>query len=212
MTPMRRTISHGVAGAALVLSALALILAGCSADKAAAPSTAKSSSAQPAAQQPQVAPPVALATPAASAPAQEQSQASAQLGPSSSGEVTLKAADANGNPIELNLKTVHFDFDKYTIRPEDRPAIAYDAAQLKRASDVRVVIEGNCDERGSTEYNLALGEHRAVAVSKALQAEGIRASHLKTVSYGKERPVDPGHNEQAWAKNRRSVLHNSSPG
>jgi peptidoglycan-associated lipoprotein len=106
----------------------------------------------------------------------------------------------------MELKTVYFDFDKYDIKPEFKDAIKYNAQQLNKDKSVKVTVEGHCDERGSTEYNLALGERRATAVQKALVADGVDGKRLKVVSYGEERPVDPGHDETAWAKNRRSAL------
>ncbi|HKI98273.1 MAG TPA: peptidoglycan-associated lipoprotein Pal [bacterium] len=101
---------------------------------------------------------------------------------------------------------VYFDFDKYNIKPEFQQTIDENAKALMAHPDVKVQVEGHCDERGTNEYNLALGQRRAEAVRQALIAAGVSASQLSTISYGEERPVDPGHNEAAWAKNRRSVL------
>lgn len=100
------------------------------------------------------------------------------------------------------LDDVYFDFDKYSIRPSDGPILKknYESIQAN-ASKVR--IEGNCDERGTVEYNLALGQKRADAAKAYLVSLGVNPDRLETVSYGKEKPVDPGHNEAAWAKNRR---------
>lgn len=105
------------------------------------------------------------------------------------------------------FRPVFFDFDRAVIKPEFKSAIAFNADVLKADRTLKVVIEGHCDERGSTEYNLALGERRAEAVRKALVAAGAAPEQLKTVSYGEERPADPGHGEAAWAKNRRAVIH-----
>jgi len=102
-------------------------------------------------------------------------------------------------------KIVYFDFDKANIKPEFMAAIKDNAGRLIE-SKADMTIEGHCDERGSSEYNLALGQRRAEAVRQALAAEGAPADRLKTVSYGAERPVALGHNEAAWAKNRRVVL------
>lgn len=124
--------------------------------------------------------------------------------------VTIKAVDEKtGQVIMITFKPIYFDFDKYTIRPEYQSAVEYDAAQLRKVANLKVVIEGHCDERGTTEYNLALGEHRAAAVMKGLSAAGVKHGRLKTVSYGKERPVDTGHTEDAWSKNRRSLVRES---
>jgi peptidoglycan-associated lipoprotein len=101
---------------------------------------------------------------------------------------------------------VYFDFDKYNIKPEFEQTIKDNAAKLMADSNMHVQVEGHCDERGTNEYNLALGQRRAEAVRQALIAAGVSAGQLTTISYGEERPVDPGHNEAAWAKNRRSVL------
>lgn len=116
--------------------------------------------------------------------------------------VTITAVDQTGKTVELTFESIYFDFDKYEIKPEFFPAINHDAETLAQAPNVHVVIEGHCDERGTTEYNLALGQRRAVAVYNALAAQSVAKDRMKTISYGKENPVDPGHNEQAWAKNR----------
>ncbi|HKJ22353.1 MAG TPA: peptidoglycan-associated lipoprotein Pal, partial [Gammaproteobacteria bacterium] len=101
---------------------------------------------------------------------------------------------------------IYFDFDRSNIKPEFRDAISKNAQVLMDNPDVTVVIEGHADERGTTEYNLALGQRRANSVRQALIEQGVDDSRLDIVSYGEERPVDPGHNEEAWAKNRRGVL------
>jgi len=151
--------------------------------------------------------PSAPADTADKAPAAEAAQSQV----ASSGTVTLKAVDEKtGQVVTLSLRPIHFDYDKYAIRQEDRSAITYDAGQLNRLPNLRVMIEGHCDERGTTEYNLALGQHRAVAVLHALAAEGVRNGRLQTVSFGKERPLDSGHTEAAWAKNRRSIVRDAS--
>jgi peptidoglycan-associated lipoprotein len=100
---------------------------------------------------------------------------------------------------------VFFDFDKYDIKAEGRATLDRQAAWLKRYSNIRLVIEGHCDERGTREYNLALGERRANAARQYLINQGIAANRLETISYGKERPVALGSNEAAWAQNRRAV-------
>jgi peptidoglycan-associated lipoprotein len=104
----------------------------------------------------------------------------------------------------LFLGNVHFAFDKFDLTSNARDILANHAQALKNRSEAQVMIEGHCDERGTIEYNLALGEKRAKAVKDYLVALGISPSRLTTISYGKERPVDPGHNEFAWAKNRRA--------
>jgi len=102
------------------------------------------------------------------------------------------------------LKDVHFDFDKYDIRSGDAETLKGNAALLMKYPKVKIQIEGHCDERGTVEYNLALGERRANSTKKYLLSLGITADRISTISYGKERPLDPGHNEEAWAKNRRA--------
>jgi peptidoglycan-associated lipoprotein len=107
------------------------------------------------------------------------------------------------------VKDVFFDYDKSDLRPDGQQALAQ-AAQLIKQKGWKVQIEGNCDERGSTEYNLALGERRADAAKQALQQNGVSADALKTISYGKEKPQCTESNEDCWQKNRRdhfSLLH-----
>ena len=99
---------------------------------------------------------------------------------------------------------IHFDFDKSTLTPAAREILRAKAMWLRNNVDASVVIEGHCDERGTTEYNLALGDRRAKAAKDFLVDMGISASRLSTISYGEERPLDPGSNEAAWAKNRRA--------
>jgi peptidoglycan-associated lipoprotein len=104
---------------------------------------------------------------------------------------------------EFQNQDIFFDFDKYDLRPDARATLDRKVAFLNQYSSVRVQIEGNCDERGTSEYNLALGERRANAAKQYLTTAGISAGRLSTISYGEERPLDPGHNEAAWARNRR---------
>ena len=101
--------------------------------------------------------------------------------------------------------TVHFDFDKSSIREDGKAVLDKQVAWLKKYPNWALTVEGHCDERGTREYNLALGDRRATAVKKYLVAAGIADSRVKTISYGKERPVAPGSNEAAWAQNRRGV-------
>jgi peptidoglycan-associated lipoprotein len=109
---------------------------------------------------------------------------------------------------ELNknspLKPVYFELDSSDLSAANQRTLDEDAALIKRYSSWTVTIEGHCDERGSAEYNLALGERRAMAARTYLVSLGIAATRLKTVSYGKEFPFDPGHDEAAFAKNRRA--------
>jgi len=100
---------------------------------------------------------------------------------------------------------VFFGFDRYDLTPEARQTLEQQAAWLKQYPSIDVVIEGHTDERGTREYNLALGERRANSAMNYLAALGISPSRITTISYGKERPAVPGSNEQAWAQNRRAV-------
>ncbi len=102
------------------------------------------------------------------------------------------------------LQDVYFDYDSYNIRQEDIPALKDLAARLNQNQDARLVIEGHCDERGTTDYNLALGQKRADVVKDYLVKAGVSEKRIKAMSYGKEVPLDPGHGEGAWAKNRRA--------
>ena len=100
---------------------------------------------------------------------------------------------------------VYFGYDRYDLSPEARSILERQAAWLRRYSNVRLLIGGNCDERGTREYNLALGARRAAAARDYLVSLGIGADRLATASYGKERPVDPRENEQAWSVNRNAT-------
>jgi peptidoglycan-associated lipoprotein len=100
---------------------------------------------------------------------------------------------------------VFFDYDKFEVKPAGKATLDKQAAWLKRYGQWKIVIEGHCDERGTREYNLALGERRANAVKTYLINQGIPANRVTTISYGKERPVALGSNEAAWAQNRRGV-------
>lgn len=111
--------------------------------------------------------------------------------------------DTGGQDIRGDLEDVFFDLDRYALRPEARRVLDSNAELLKENAGWRVVLEGHCDERGTVEYNLALGEKRAMAAKDYLVRSGVEASRLRTLSYGEERPFDPGHNEGAWAQNRR---------
>jgi peptidoglycan-associated lipoprotein len=108
---------------------------------------------------------------------------------------------------ELNadspLSDILFGYDTAVLTPEARSDLESHAQWLRRFSSITILIEGHCDERGTVEYNLALGERRAMAAYNYLQSLGIATTRLKTISYGKEFPLDPAHNESAWARNRR---------
>ncbi|MBI4530964.1 MAG: peptidoglycan-associated lipoprotein Pal [Candidatus Latescibacteria bacterium] len=112
---------------------------------------------------------------------------------------------------ELTLDAIHFDFDKYNLRPDAQSMLAKYATVLQKYPEVEAVIEGHCDERGTVEYNLALGERRAKSAYDYFVRYGIDKKRMKTVSYGEEQPVDPGHNEDAWWKNRRDEFIMADP-
>ena len=108
--------------------------------------------------------------------------------------------------------TVHFDYDKYDILDADRGTLQRQAEWLKKYPSVRVTVEGHCDERGTREYNLALGARRANAVKEYLVSLGVAAGRIETISYGKERPICTESNEGCWAQNRRGVTVVSNGG
>ena len=101
------------------------------------------------------------------------------------------------------LKRFHFDFDRYTIRSDAVSTLKDNARWMKESSSKSFVVEGHCDERGTNEYNMALGERRAKAAKDYLVNLGVSASKLTIISFGEERPADSGHSESAWAQNRR---------
>jgi len=183
-----------------------VVLAGCAkrpamtAASAPAPSGAAQATAPPA-----TTPPAATTPPTSGS----ESSTSTTPGPSgtqppSGGTATPGArppvSEFTANP---NLKDIYFDFDKYDIRPGDAKILDTNATWLK-ANDNLVLIEGHCDERGTNEYNLALGERRAKATMNYLVSQGVQAGRITIISYGEERPICTEHNEACWAKNRRA--------
>ncbi len=152
---------------------------------ATAPAAPAPSTAQPRAPEVQVTPPSgAQVQPAPAAPAPSQ--------------------QAGAAPAASPLKDVFYDFDKSNIRDDQKAALNDDVAWLKGNANAKVLIEGHCDERGTAEYNLALGERRAKSAKDYLIAAGIPADRISTISYGKERPFVLGHDESAWKWNRRA--------
>jgi peptidoglycan-associated lipoprotein len=110
----------------------------------------------------------------------------------------------------LAAYTVHFAYDSAAIRHSEQSSLQAVAAALSANSGAKLLIEGNCDERGTEEYNRSLGERRALAAREALAKQGVDPSRIRTISYGKDKPVESGHDESAWAKNRRDdfvLLH-----
>ena len=112
--------------------------------------------------------------------------------------------DVPPSPLELELLTIYFDYDKYNLKADAKNSLTSNGKTLRENADVKVLIEGHCDERGTVEYNLALGEKRAMAARDYLVDLGVKADRIRTISYGEEHPVDPGHTEASWAKNRRA--------
>ncbi len=106
--------------------------------------------------------------------------------------------------VAAQLQDVFFAFDDYSLTEKARTSLAHDAKVLAENPSVNILIEGHCDERGTVEYNLALGEKRALSAKNYLENYGLDAARVSIISYGKEHPFDPGHNEEAWAKNRRA--------
>jgi peptidoglycan-associated lipoprotein len=171
-----------------------LIITGC----AKRPATTAASTAAPA---PTAAPRAATPAPTPAAPAPA---------PAAAAPAPAAAAAAAPRPVPKEfmavaaLKEVYFDFDKYDVRAEDAKTLDANATWLKSNADNLVLIEGHCDERGTNEYNLALGERRAKATMNYLVSQGIQANRITIISYGEERPVCSEKTEACWAKNRRA--------
>lgn len=141
-------------------------------------------------------------------PAEEQPVATPQ--PTTPME-ELQAFDANGNPYvpgtqRLLETTFYFEYDRSVLKPESLSALEMHAETLRTHPDRKIVIEGHADERGTREYNLALGERRADAVRAFLLAAGVTPRQIQTVSYGEERPEEAGSGESSWSRNRRAFL------
>jgi peptidoglycan-associated lipoprotein len=138
--------------------------------------------------------------------ASDQGNAAAGGGTATGNQQTTRVVPGSSEDFVQNVgDRVFFDYDRSDLKPEARQTLERQAAWLKQYSNVRLQIEGHCDERGTREYNLALGERRANAAKNYLVALGIPASRLSTISYGKERPAVLGSNETSWAQNRRAV-------
>ncbi len=148
--------------------------------------------------------------PPAASPAPAPSQPAPSPGAAAAAPAAAAAAPAAPRPSPKEfmavaaLKEVYFDFDKYDIRAEDAKTLDANAVWLKSNTDNLVLIEGHCDERGTNEYNLALGERRAKATMNYLVSQGIQANRITIISYGEERPVCSEKTEACWAKNRRA--------
>jgi peptidoglycan-associated lipoprotein len=152
-------------------------------------------------------------TPKSEAPVTEGGKATAPSTSQGTGSTSSPAqsADVQGNPLHdpnnvLSKRSVYFDFDSNVVKDEFRPLVQAHARYMVEHRDSRVRIEGNCDERGSREYNLALGQRRAESVKKMMTVLGVQDGRIETVSYGEEKPMSQGHDEQAWSQNRRADI------
>jgi peptidoglycan-associated lipoprotein len=130
-------------------------------------------------------------------------QGPAAQAPAPPGPVTERAAPGSEQDFVINVgDRVYFDYDQYEVRADAQPVLSAQAAWLNRYPAVQIRIEGNCDERGTREYNLALGARRSNSIKDFLVSHGVAPSRISTISYGKEKPIDPGTTDEAYAKNR----------
>ena len=135
----------------------------------------------------------------------DKKKASEPVAPAAGTETSeVPASPSGGAASELKSTTIYFGFDDYTLNSDAQGTLTTMAEGLKANKNAVVQIEGHCDERGTVEYNLALGERRAQSVKNFLSQLGVEAGRLSTISYGEEKPVVPGHTEDAWVKNRRA--------
>jgi peptidoglycan-associated lipoprotein len=182
--------------ALIAVSALGLIGAGCAKKKVA---VATPPTPAPAAQTP--------TTPRATPPARRQPRPTEQAATPSRPRIPNAATKARIDELLAKIEDAYFDYDKHTLRPDAVTALQSDSAELrdilKDYPDYRLTIEGHCDERGSEEYNMALGDQRARSAKDYLAQVGIPADQLSLISYGKERPACTDHDESCWQKNRR---------
>jgi peptidoglycan-associated lipoprotein len=134
--------------------------------------------------------------------------------------VTAGGVDANGLPRELtdpksklSQRSIYFDLDKYDVKDEYKDLVAAHAKYLVDHKGFKVLLQGNTDERGSREYNLSLGQKRAESVKRSLTLLGVKEDQIESVSLGEEKPKNPGHDETAWAENRRAdILYRAADG
>jgi peptidoglycan-associated lipoprotein len=174
----------------LVSIALINLLAACATQQTQAPAPAVEAKPAPAVEAPK---------PVAAAPASASSAAVS---------APAVAVDPLNDPKSMLAKrSVYYPFDVYVVQDEDKPTVQAHAGYLSTHSARKVRLEGNCDERGSNEYNLALGQRRADGVKKMLLVGGVGEGQVVTVSYGEEKPKGAGHNETAWAQNRRTDIN-----
>ena len=148
---------------------------------------------------------LALSACASKAPKQLPPDPGSAVGTTTDSQAPVPGSQADFVAFTRGQDTIYFETDRYNIDSEDVAALTTQAQWLMRYPAKRVTLEGHCDERGTREYNLALGERRANAAKSYLISLGVDAARLTTVSYGKERPVALGSDEESWAKNRRAV-------
>jgi len=189
--PESRTRHLRLAAAVLPILALTLLLAGCPKRPAMTAATA-----------PPPVPPAAVAPPTPAAPA----PAPAPIAPAPVAPPTAAPAPPKEYRTNDALKPIFFAFDKSDIRPDDARVLDATAAYLKANPSQQVLIEGHCDERGTAEYNLALGERRAKSAMNYLVSNGIEPGRITTISYGKERPVCSERAESCWSRNRNDTF------
>ncbi|BCG48685.1 Tol-Pal system peptidoglycan-associated lipoprotein PAL [Citrifermentans bremense] len=195
-----------ILGSLVVLSFGALLSAGC-AKKDVVRTEEPISAAQPApAQTPSTqTAPMQQARPEAESGAAQQpiTETTPSREPAVAQETAKEAGQGTAQEVQAELQKVYFNFDSSDLSEEARASLSKNAEYLSRQAGVKVRIEGNCDERGSDDYNMALGERRAKSAKDYLVNLGIASDRLSTISYGEEKPAVQGHDEAAWAKNRR---------
>lgn len=153
-------------------------------------------------------------TPKTTGPAKVEDRGAGAGAGDSSQIQTIRPDEAKGSPLAilkdpnsiLSRRSVYFDFDSFTIKDEAKPLVEAHAKFLREHPELKVLIQGNTDERGSREYNLALGQKRADAVKKALTLLGAKDAQIESVSLGEEKPKNAGHDESAYAENRRGDI------
>jgi len=144
----------------------------------------------------------------ASASSQQQKPSTQSTGPTSK---PLDSSSMSGNPLKdpsniLSKRSIYFELDSNVVKEEFKPVVAAHARYLQQNRGVKMTVQGNADERGSREYNLALGQRRADAVKQAMQLLGAQPDQIESVSFGEEKPKATGHDEASWAENRRADL------
>ena len=152
-------------------------------------------------------------TPEKGAAVEERTPSAEGAGAATAGTTgsAVTGSAASANPLRdprsvLSKRSVYFDFDRYDVKDEYKPLIEAHGKYLQGNRGAKMTIQGNCDERGSREYNIALGQRRADAVKRMMQLYGATDSQIDTVSFGKEKPRNQGHDEGAWAENRRDDI------